>query len=292
MIRSIALFLTALFLIIAIGCGGGGGTTTTGGAVDVLGRVLNVETGGATNPQSSVQIGSNSALTSVADGSFTVPATLGASSLSVDTQSGFGTWMFSFSPITGTTDVGDLWVGPQRVTVRGFIRDSSTNIGIAGATATFGGRIDVTDANGEFVLVDVAYSDANQTAFWGIAGFARANGFVASEWSAQPNVAVAGVVTVNDILLTPNSDPIPPGPPFNIWGRVSPGADAPGTIATLRLNGNPVRVFNVASDGVYRFWVEPGTYTITFVMGSLNASVPSFTLNDPSEVKRFDVTLQ
>jgi hypothetical protein len=105
-------------------------------------------------------------------------------------------------------------------------------------------------------------------------------------------LAVAGVVTVDDILISPNSDPNPPGPPFNVWGRVSPGADAPGTIATLSQGGNPVRVVNVGSDGLYKFWVPPGTYTIHFQKGPLQADVAAFTLSQANQVLRFDVTLQ
>lgn len=289
--RTLALALFAIFITVVIGCGGGGGA---GGSMpSVLGRVLNVETGGPTNPRSSVQIGANSTLTSATDGSFTLPAAIGTTSLSVDTlQNNFGIWTFTFPPTTGTTDVGDLWVGPEKVVVQGIVRNASTNNPLPGATVTFAGRTATTDGSGQFTLVDVAYSSSNQTAFWGIAGRVRATGFVATEWSTQPYLAIGGVVTVDDILLTPESDPNPPPPPFNIWGRVLPDNQAQGTIATLLENGNPVRIYNVGSEGVYRFWIKPGTYTIDFANGSLTAHVGPFTLNSANDVLRFDVTLQ
>ncbi|MFY9233029.1 MAG: hypothetical protein WAO58_01055 [Fimbriimonadaceae bacterium] len=288
--RRLALWLAAAFLAVVLGCGGGVGGG--GGGPQVLGRVLNVETGGPTNPRSSVQIGSESTLTSASDGSFTLAAALGTSSLSVDTLSAFGVWIFSFPPISGTTDIGDLWVGPEKVAVTGFVRNAATNDGIAGATVVFAGRYATTDVNGQFSLAEVAYSSTNQAAFWGIAGFARHPDFVATEWSAQPHVALGGVVTVDDILLTPNSDPNPPPPPFNIWGRVSPANDAPGTVATLKENGVAVRVVNVGGDGIYRFWAPPGTYTIDFEKGLLSDSHGPFTITDQSEVYRYDATLQ
>ena len=137
--RRLALWLAAAFLAVVLGCGGGVGGG--GGGPQVLGRVLNVETGGPTNPRSSVQIGSESTLTSASDGSFTLAAALGTSSLSVDTLSAFGVWIFSFPPISGTTDIGDLWVGPEKVAVTGFVRNAATNDGIAGATVVFTARM-------------------------------------------------------------------------------------------------------------------------------------------------------
>lgn len=273
------------------GCGGGGGG---GGqaAATLIGRVLNVETGGPTNPRSSVQAGSNSTLTSASDGSFALGVPAGTSSLTVDTLSPLGVWTFAVPPASGTTDAGDLWVGPERVVVRGFVRNASDNSGIQGAIVTFAGRTATTSASGEFVLNDVAYSSSNQTAFWGIAGFARASGFVGTEWSAQPNVAISGTVTVSDVYLSPNSDPNPPPTPYNIWGRVSPPADAPGTIVTLKQGGNTVRVFNVGADGIYRFWVNPGTYDVFFQKGSLTAQALGVVVDAPNDVEKRDVTLQ
>jgi hypothetical protein len=290
--RLLTVLIVALALLI-VGCGGGGGGggTTGGGMATAVGRVLNVETGGPMNPAASVQIGANSVLTSLQDGSFQLPAPTGSSSLTVDPLNAWGVFTFATVALSGTTDVGDLWVGPQRVTLRGRVLNSTNLQPVAGAQVTFAGRRGTTDAQGRFALTQVAYSNQTQTAFWGIVGSVRAAGFFRTDFTASPNTAIQGTVTVNDILITPTSDTEPPPPPFNVWGRVGPSADAPGTLVTLKQNGTAVRIYNVGSDTSYYFWVEPGTYTIEFVKGNLTAQ-SSVTLTAPNEVIRRDVTLQ
>jgi len=278
-----------LAVVLAMACGGGGGPVSS---VQLFGRVLQVETGGPPSPPASVQVGGTSLLTSLVDGSFSLSVPRGASALTVDSRSASGVWTFTFPPANSATDVGDLWIGPERITLTGVVRNSTNDAPIPNATVIFGGRSGVTNSSGVFNLAEVAYSSLTQTAFWGIAGTVRANGFFATNFSAQDRLAVAGVVDVGTILLTPTSDPNPPGTPFNIWGVVSPANQAQGTIATLRQGGVAVRIFNVGADGRYMFWVSPGTYTIDFEKGALGASVPPFTLNQPNEVIRRDVTLQ
>jgi len=138
-----ALTMGALTLMLAA-CGGGG----NGGGGTVVGRVLQVETGGPPNPQASVQTSSASALTSTADGSFQVGAPDGSTSLTVDTLTqSSGVWVFSIVSVSGVTDVGDLWVGPERVSVHGTVRDSTNNNPVPGAPVSFAGRNAVTAAN-------------------------------------------------------------------------------------------------------------------------------------------------
>lgn len=258
----------------------------------MTGRVIQVETGAAPNPQASVQIGSNSALTEASDGSFQVSAANGSTSIVVDTQTvSSGVWAFTVPPVSGVTDVGDLWVGPNRVTVTGTVRSNETGGAISGATVTFGGRIGLTNASGVFTLTEVAYSDANQAAFWGIPGAVRATGFFKADFSAAPNVAVGGIVNVGEILLVPTSDPNPPGPPFNLWGQVTAPGGAAGSIVRLKQNGNDVRVFNVGADGRYFFFVTPGDYTIAASKGGSNAADIFVTLTQPTEVLRRDVNI-
>ncbi len=272
------------------GCGGGGG----GGALATLvGRILNVESGGPTNPQSSVQVGSRSTLTSATDGSFQLSAPKNTTQLSVDTfNPNLGVWTFTFPPANGVTDVGDLWVGPERVTLTGKVRDSTTANPVAGASVSFAGRSATSAADGSFSLLDVAYSSATQTAFWGIVGTVRATGYFRTDFSAQPNLAVGGVVDVGDVFLTPLSDPNPPGPPFNIWGIVTASGGPQGAIVRLKQNGNDVRVFNVGADGKYLFFVAPGTYTINATKGAQTAPDQQVTLTQPNEVIRRDFNLQ
>src|SRR5688572_10897098 len=119
--------LCLLVLLIALtGCGGGGGGNTGGGTgATITGRVLRVDTGGATNPPASVQVGSRSTLTSVVDGSFSLAVPPGTTSVLVDTQSSLGVFTFTFPAASGTQDVGDLWVGPEKVTLSGRVLDST-----------------------------------------------------------------------------------------------------------------------------------------------------------------------
>lgn len=279
-----------LLAAIVAGCGGGGG----GGAVkvSVIGRVFNVATGGPPSPAAAVQSGSTSTLTSLADGSFSILVDRNTSSLIVDPFNSSGVWTFGFPPVTSTTDIGDLWVGPERVRLQGRVLNSTDNLPVSGATVSFAGRMGTTNGSGQFDLADVAYSSVTQTAFWGIAGTVRSTGFFAAEFSAQPNIAVAGIVTVTDILITPTSSSTPPGPPYNVWGRVSPTGNAPGTVVTVKLSGVTVRLFNVGGDGTYRLWLNPGTYVLSYANGGLSAPDETVVLTAPNQVIQRDVLLQ
>lgn len=290
------LILFAIALVVLAGCGGGGGGTggSNGGASgSVVGRVLSVQTGGPVSPAATVQVGSNTSSTSTADGSFTVDAPTGSTNLIVDTHNQFGVWNFTIPAVNGTVDAGDLWVGPEQVTVTGQVVSSADNLPVAGATVSFAGRTATTNAQGIFSLSNVAYSSSTQTAFWGIVGTATASQFFKSDFSAAPAVANNGIVTVNDIVLTPLSDDDPPPLPGNIVGRVTPLAQASGTVVTLKDNsGNAVRTFNVGPSGGYSFWVSPGTYTLEFQNGTLTAPTQSVNLTATDQVFRVsDVAL-
>ena len=277
----------ALGIIIIFGCGGGGSAVPT---ATLVGRVLQVTTGGVPSPQASVQVGLASVLTDVGDGSFSLVVPVGTTSVTVDTRSASGLWTFTIPSATGTIDVGDLWVGPDRVNIEGFVKRSTDGAAIAGAIVSFGGRKATTGANGRFSLVEVAYSNANQTAFWGIVGSASKTGYFRNDFSASPNVANAGVVTVSDILLTPSDDDIPPPPPYNIWGRVNPSIDATGTVVTLLEATTPIQVASVGAGGAYYFWVQPGTYSVKAEKGARTVTA-SVTLPNANQLVRKDVTL-
>lgn len=283
----------ALALALAIGCGGGGGGGggNGGGLGSVVGRILDVRTGAAPNPQATVQTSAANGLTDSADGSFTVASSTGTTQVTVIGGVGIPVFTFETAPVNGTTDIGDLWVGPETVTVRGKVLDSTTSDPVIGATVSFAGRTATTNTNGVFQLQNVAYASSTQVAFWGIAGSAKATGYFLNEFSAAPNAAIGGVVDVNDILLTPVSNPDPPGVPYNIWGKISPAADAPGTVVTLKQGGSTVRIFNVPADGVYLFWVPPGTYKISYQKGPKTAPDATATLDKPNSVVRKDATL-
>lgn len=282
------LFLVTLSLALA-GCGGGGGGGGTPTAT-LTGRVLQVSTGGAPSPRASVQVGTATTLTDATDGSFTLTVPQGTTSVTVDSLGISGVWAFAIPAATGTVDVGDFWIGPNRVTLRGRVVRSTDGAVVANARVNFGGRTGTTNSLGNFSLLEVAYDNANQTAFWGIVGSVSATGFFANQFSASPNVASAGVVNVGDVPLTPTDDDDPPPPPFNITGRILPSGDAPGTIVRLKLAGVTQRTYNVDATGRYYFWISPGTYTVEATKGA-RVGTATVTLSQANQVITRDVTL-
>lgn len=289
-------------LLVGCGGGGGGGTTTTGttnasttGAVAV-GRVVWVETGSGPTPAATVQIEPNSTQTAV-DGSFSLNGPVGATSLLIVYQKTPNdpavSFRYDIPALSGTTDVGDLFIGPEKVTVVGKVLNANDSTAVSGATVTFAGRKAVTGSDGRFSLADVAYSSLDQTGFFGIQGRASANGFISRTFFAT-TAASGGVVTLNDILLSPSSGENPPPLPYNIFGHISPSASAPGTIAKLFKDGNVVRQFTVGTDGIYGFFVVAGSYVIKFnnPINGMTAPDQNVTLNAANEVIQRDVTLQ
>lgn len=287
MVVRIWALIVAIVVIAACGGGGGGGTAPT---ATLVGRVLSIETAGGTTPASSVKVGTASVLTD-ATGAFQLTVPAGTTSVVIDTRSAWGTFTYTFPAASGTTDLGDLWVGPGKVQVKGRVLSSATQLPIEAVVVKFAGRSATTNVNGQFTLNDVAYSQATLTAFWGIVGNATRTGFFRTDWTASPNQAIASVVTVGDILLTPSDDINPPPLPYNLWGRVSPTATAPGTIVTLKEAGVAIRITTVNNDSSYFFWVNPGNYTLEFQKGALTGNATA-TINTPDEVVRRDVTLQ
>jgi hypothetical protein len=218
---------------------------------------------------------------------------VGTNTLTVDTRTqASGVWIFSILPlVAGVNDVGDLWVGPERVTLTGVVKSSATGLPIAGATVSFGGRMGLTDASGVFSLAEVAYSSSTQVAFWGIPGSVRATGFFKADFSAAPHVAQSGIVNVGEILLVPTSDPNPPGPPYNIWGQITAPGGPSGSVVRLKQGGVDVRVFNVGPEGRYFFFVTAGDYTISASKGASTAPDVNVTLTSPTEVIRRDIVI-
>jgi hypothetical protein len=268
-------------LLVLIGCGGGGGgggsSSTSGGSTTTyVGRIIDVTTGAGITPAATVQLANGSVSTTTqSDGSFTITVPQTTTTLKVVAGTD-GVWNFTFLPQIGTADLGDLWVGPEHVTLKGRALDSTNGLAIGGATVTFAGASATTQGDGTFSM-DVAYSSTTQAAFWGIAGSISALNYFVQSFNAAPNVAVSGIVNVGDILLTPSSDPNPPAPPYSIKGRVLPLSSAAGTVVTLSQGSTHLRVYNVGSDGVYLFWIGPGSYSITYTNGSLTAPAQSVT---------------
>ena len=248
-----SVFLGLVLLLAGCGGGGGGVTANTGNAT-LTGRVLDVNTGGAANPAASVQVGSSSTLTDVTTGAFALSVPALTTSALVSPQNGDPTYTFTFSAASGTQDLGDLWVGPSKVTVKGTVLDASTNAAISGATVSFAGVQGTTDSSGNFSLPGVAYSTTNQAAFWGIPGTVLATNYFSGHFYTSPNVADgSNNVAVGTILLSPSNSNNPPGSPYDINGRVLPIGGSNGTLVTLMQGSTTVRTFNVGADGAYQF---------------------------------------
>lgn len=290
------LILLTLLAAFALGCGGGGGGTGGGGSTVITGRVVWLPTGSAPSPSATVQIGSRSVPSDPSDGSFQLSIDPGATQVTVVySPPGGATVSFTFTvpALTADTDLGDLWIGPEKVTVVGKVLSAADGAPVSGALVRFGGQTGLSGADGSFSLSPVAYSKDDLGVFLGIEGQASRPGFLAGSFLAQSE-AVGGVVDVGEVLLTPESSNEPPGLPTNLFGRVFPAEDAPGTVITLLQGGNPIRQATVGSDQRYRFWAEPGTYTLRFANPNNGKSAPDrqVTLNSPDDQVEVDVTLQ
>jgi len=286
--KSFAMFALLLSLL-AVGCGGGGGGGG-GGGFTVSGRVLSASTGGAPDPAATVTIGSRSKKTD-ADGLFAIKASSGTTTATV--SSDFPTFTFTFPPITQNTDLGDLWIGPEAVTVVGTVVDSTNQMPVSGVSIVFAGKRGTTDANGTFTLQEVAYDSAADFIFFGIIGTASKSGYLPSPFSADtpPN---NGIVTIPIIQLSPQSDSNPPPPPGNLYGTVTlqGGGNSSGTVVTVFQGGVPKRQLTVGNDQKYSFWVPPADYTIHFHLnGYQDQDVLITGFTSPDQNFRNDVVL-
>lgn len=270
-------------------CGGGGGG---GGAnVTITGIVLDVETGAPTNPQSSVQAGSGSVLTSAVDGSFSLGAPSGTSSLTVDTNSAYGAFTFTIPTATATEDVGDLYVGPNKVTITGTVVDASTNNPVPGSTVNFGGVIGVTDSNGNFSLANVAYPKSNFAAFQGITGSVRNPNYFAGTFNLANASLNGGSIDAGTILLTPLSSSTPPPAPGNLYGSITPASLGANATVIVSLNGSPFRETSADTTGAYSFWLPPGTYSVVATNGSHSSNPTPVTIASTTDTHKLNITI-
>lgn len=294
--KKITAFCAFLALILAIGCGGGGGSgsgsgTGGGNPVTIVGRVIDVATGAPPATKPSIQ-SSTQTVQAAADGSFSVSAPSGATQILVDSLTADGTFTYTFPPASGTVDLGDLWIGPQKITLTGRIVDSTNGVPVSGAVVTFAGRQVSTAANGTFSIPQVAYSSASQAAFLGIVGSVNSSSYFLLNFTAAGSSVAGGVLSIGDLLITPSNDPNPPGTPYSITGVVKPLGTSAGTVVTLKQGGTAVRIFNVGSDGRYYFWVDPGTYTVSYAKQALTAPTQTVTVHNLGETDTVpDVTL-
>ncbi|MGE3127148.1 MAG: hypothetical protein AB7F50_08050 [Fimbriimonadaceae bacterium] len=290
MVARLALLVSFLALLLS-GCGGGGGAVG-GLLVTLTGRVIWVETGAAPNPAATVRSGSISNTTDLSDGFFTLIVPSGATSVTVTFTPTGGSAVvrtFTFSAATSDVDLGDLYIGPQVVTVTGRTVSSSGGAPIAGATVKLAGRSAVSSASGTFSIKDVAFSPAGLTVFLGLQGQATATGFFPRSWSPSQGPS-GGVADTGDIAMTPLGSNDPPPTPFNLEGKVLPVADGPDSLVQILKGSAVIRFGRADALSNYRFWVPAGSYRIKATKGSRSGE-RAFTVTDPSVVQRVDVTL-
>lgn len=287
----IVFLLLASLALAACGGGGGGGGGTNPNTFTVVGRVLWIETGNATNPAATVRVGGGSGQTDTTDGSFSVSSARNATSLVVDFAPTGGTPIsrtFAIPPVTSSTDVGDLYIGPATVTVKGKIVDSVTGAGISGASAKLAGIAATAGADGSFSLAGVAYSPTSLTVFLGLQGTASAGGYFSANFSPTSG-AVSGVVDVGTIRLVPEGGGVPPPLPYNVSGVVSPVADGAGATVVVRSGAATIRTGTADSGGRFTFWLPAGSFEVEATKGAKKAT-GTVVLASPSDVKTVNLT--
>lgn len=266
-------------LLILAGCGGGGGGGGGGNppGVTLFGRVLSVENGGATVPQSTVRVpgASTSVQTDPADGSFQLDVSGGTTSITVTYAASGGSTpivrTFNFPAVTANTDLGDLYIGPATVTVTGRIVDSQTGAAVPGALVKLAGIQTTSNASGQFSLPGVAYSNSSLAVFLGLQGQITKAGYF-SQFFSPPGAASSGVVNCGTIQVTPEGSSNPPPLPFNIQGTANPVATGAGATVELLSSGTVIRTITADGQGKYTFWAPVGSYTIRARKGAQTAT--------------------
>jgi len=272
--------LLGLLATLLFGCagGGGGGTTLT----NVIGAVLWIETGGPTNPATTVRIGDASTTTDLGTGGFSLDVPTGVSELTAtfaqNATSNPIVRTFAFPPVTASTDLGDFYIGPEEVTVTGRLVDSGSGAPVVGALVTLAGRRTTSDSTGTFALAQVAYSSSNLSVFLGLQGQAQATGYFTQNFS-PPSAAVGGVVSVGDIAMVPEASTTPPPLPFNLTGLVTPSNLGAGALVEVLVGASVVRTGFADGSGRFQFWVPVGTYTVRATQGASTGSSPANVVN-------------
>ncbi|MCW5937327.1 MAG: hypothetical protein KIT11_08480 [Fimbriimonadaceae bacterium] len=284
-----------LLALALVGCGGGGGNGGGGGGqtVTLFGRVVWIETGAPPNPTATVRAGTASTATDPIDGYFEVSAPRGVSSVSVTYTPPGGSAIvrtFNFPPATATTDLGDLYVGPTTVTVRGVVVNASTNAAVAGATVTIGGQRGTSDSSGAFSVPGVAYSANGLAVFLGLEGRVTANGFFARSFS-PPSGPSGNIVQVGSVALTPQGSGTPPPPPHNVQGRVLPANEGGQAVVRALVGSSVVRTARADANGNFSLWLPVGSYTIRATKGTKTGET-TLQVASTNVVKTVDVTLQ
>jgi hypothetical protein len=289
----LAVAAPALALLLLAGCGGGGG----GGGIALSGTVLSVISGIPPSRAATVTAGGAAGQTSVADGTFMLQVPSGTASITIDaTDAGLGVFTYTFPPVTEDTDLGFLYVGPLEVTVTGKVVDAQTLDPLEGVLVTVLARNGLTAADGTFTIGNVALAE-EWFVQWAVSF--QLDGYYPREVPLA-GVPIGGVLTLQDLLLAPESGTEPPPQPSNIWGLVTePGGDGSGVLVKLILRADGTEVAATLTGTLtggalnqYGLWVPVGEYRLEFYKPSdtLRATA-DVDLTDLDEPVRVDVTL-
>jgi hypothetical protein len=208
------------------------------------------------------------------DGGFAFDIPAGSTSTTVTATVGGAPVIrtFTFPAVSAATDVGDLYIGPEEVTVTGRVSDAGTGGGLAGATVKMAGRSAVSGADGRFSIPLVAYASSASAVFLGLQGEASQSGYFASFFSPG-GLPVGGTVDVGSVALSSAGGDDPPPPPSNI--RISVGPDGAGAVVELRSGSTIIRTGVASGSGAASFWAPVGTYTVRAVKGARTGTSPA-----------------
>lgn len=285
-------FWWAIVIALILGCGGGGGTVTGPNTVTLTGRVVWIVDGGPPSPSATVRAGDTSVTTEASDGFFSLAAPVGTGLITVVYSPPSGSavvFNFTIDPATANRDLGDLYIGPETVSVTGIVRDSATNQPVAGAVVRLAGQRTTTDVNGAFTLTQVAYSASGQAVFFGLQGTVERTGYFTGFFSPTSG-PVGGVVNVGTINITPEGGSEPPPLPFNISGQILPAEDGAFASVELRQGNVVIRQGTASASGTFTFWAPVGTYTVFVTKGAKSGSA-NVTVSQVNQVSTVNVTV-
>ncbi len=267
--------------------GGGGGTNVT-----VFGRIIWIETGSAPSPAATVRIGPSAEETDPLDGSFQLSVPTGSAQAQVTYAPNLGAPVvrtFDFPAVGANTDLGDLFIGPEQVTVTGRVIDSTSLEPVSSALVQIAGLRAVTNSSGQFSVPNVAYSSSALAVFLGLQGSVTRTGYFAQFFS-PPGAAIGGVVEIGDIAATPEGSTTPPPLPTNLTVVVRPIAAGAGAQVVVRQGGLVIRQGVADSSGRAVFWLPAGAFDVSAAAGA-QSGAQTVEITSPNDAKQVQIDL-